>query len=85
MGPTKKYGNKWIVAELIFPNFKLNQSVPISRVYPLIADSSTSRTPIHHQNIAGGINSLSGGPSGSLGTGYKHPYSRVLGFIQDKR
>ena len=62
MAPTKKYGTKWIVAELIFPNFKLNQSVPVSRVYPLVADANTSRTPIHHENIAGlgTMNSLSG-------------------------
>lgn len=85
MAPTKKYGNKWIVAELIFPNFKLNDSVPVSRVYPLIADANTSRTPIHHQNIAGGINSLSGVSSGTLGTGYQHPYSKVLGYIKGRR
>tara|TARA_B100000287_G_scaffold375025_1_gene375215 strand:+ start:774 stop:1508 length:735 start_codon:yes stop_codon:yes gene_type:complete len=85
MAPTKKYGNKWIVAELIFPNFKLNQSVPVSKVYPLIADANTARSPIHHQNIAGGINSLSGVSSGNLGTGYQHPYSKVLGFIKGRR
>ncbi len=86
MAPTKKYGTKWIVAELIFPNFKLNQSVPVSRVYPLVADSNTSRTPIHYENIAGlgTINSLSGTGSGTLGTGYQHPFSRLLGVIRKR-
>ena len=83
MAPTKKYKGKWIVAELIFPEFKLNQSVPVSKVFPLVADANTARSPIHHENIAGlgGMNSLSGTPSHTLGTGYQHPYSRVFGAI----
>ena len=81
MAPTKEYGNKWIVAELIFPNFKLNQSVPVSRVYPLIADPASKRMPIHHTSISG-VDSLSGTFSGATGTKYSHPYSRVLGAIR---
>jgi hypothetical protein len=78
MAPTKQYGSKWIVAELIFPNFKLNQSVKVSKVYPLIADLNTTRLPIHRQQIAGGMNSLGSVPSAKSGTGYQHPYSRML-------
>jgi hypothetical protein len=78
MAPTKQYGSKWIVAELIFPNFKLNQSVKVSKVYPLIADPNTTRLPIHRQQIAGGMNSLGSVPSAKSGTGYQHPYSRML-------
>lgn len=81
MAPTRQYGNKWIVAELIFPNFKLNQSVPVSKVYPLIADPNTTRDPIHRQQIAGGINSLSGAPSGGMSGGYTHPLVRALNGI----
>ena len=78
MAPTKQYGSKWIVAELIFPNFKLNQSAKVSKVYPLIADPNTTRLPIHRQQIAGGMNSLGSVPSAKSGTGYQHPYSRML-------
>tara|TARA_Y100001972_G_scaffold128958_1_gene193006 strand:+ start:4543 stop:5226 length:684 start_codon:yes stop_codon:yes gene_type:complete len=81
MAPTKKYGNKWIVAELIFPNFKLNESVPVSSVYPLIADANTTRAPIHRQQIAG-MNSLGSVPSAKQLSGYQHPYSRMLGAIR---
>lgn len=82
MGPTREYGSKWIVAELIFPNFKLNQSVKVSKVYPLIADPSTTRLPIHRQQIAGGMNSLGSIPSAKSGTGYQHPYSRMLNGLR---
>jgi len=82
MAPTREYGNKWIVAELIFPNFKLNQSVPVSKVYPLIADPSTTRIPIHRNQIAGGMNSLGSVSSANLGSGYQHPFSRMLGALR---
>jgi hypothetical protein len=82
MAPTRQYGNKWIVAELIFPNFKLNQSVPVSKVYPLIADPNTTRDPIHRTQIAGGMSSLGSGPSANLGSGYQHPYTRLLNNIR---
>ena len=82
MAPTKQYGSKWIVAELIFPNFKLNQSVKVSKVYPLIADPNTTRLPIHRQQIAGGMNSLGSVPSAKSGTGYEHPYSRMLNGLR---
>ena len=82
MAPTKQYGSKWIVAELIFPNFKLNQSVKVSKVYPLIADPNTTRLPIHRQQIAGGMNTLGSVPSAKSGTGYEHPYSRMLNGLR---
>jgi hypothetical protein len=83
MGPSKEFGNKWIVAELIFPNFKLNESVPISKIYPLIADPATMRLPIHRTQIAG-VNSLESTLSGAIGTKYQHPYSKVLGAISGR-
>jgi len=63
--PTKEFGSKWIPCELIFPSFKLGQSVKISSVYPLIADPGSTRVPVMKRQIAG----LSGVPTHSFGSG----------------
>ena len=72
--PTREFGNKWIPCELIFPTFKLGESVKVSNVYPLVADPSTSRLPIMKTSIRG----LGVGPL----QGYAHPYTRWLGFLR---
>jgi hypothetical protein len=61
--PTKEFGTRWIPCELIFPTFKLGESVKVSSVYPLVADPGTSRVPVMKQQIAG----LSGRPTNSFG------------------
>ena len=61
--PTKEFGTRWIPCELIFPTFKIGESVKVSSVYPLVADPGTSRVPIMKQQIAG----LSGRPTNSFG------------------
>ncbi len=70
---TKQFGNNWIPIELIYPTFKLGESVPISRVYPLMANAKTIRAPIIKNSIRG-ISGL-----GGLGAGLNnHPYTRML-------
>ena len=61
--PTKEFGTKWIPCELIFPTFKIGESVKVSSVYPLVADPGTTRVPVMKQQIAG----LSGRPTNSFG------------------
>jgi len=64
--PTKQFGNSWIPIELIYPQFKLGQSVPISRVYPLMAHADTVRAPITTKMISGIKGLLGAHPIGSL-------------------
>ncbi len=63
LSPTKEFGTKWIPCELIFPTFKIGESVKVSSVYPLVADPGTTRVPVMKQQIAG----LSGRPTNSFG------------------
>lgn len=57
--PSKKFGNSWIPCELIYPEFKIGESVPISKVYPLMANAQTIRAPIMKRAISG-IKNLAG-------------------------
>jgi len=52
-GPTKEFGRNWIPIELIYPQFKLGESVPISRVYPIMANAKTIRAPIMKKTLNG--------------------------------
>ena len=67
--PTKEFGDSWIPIELIYPQFKLGESVPISRVYPLMANVETARSPIMRKAI-----------SGLKGIFGSHPVGRLAGF-----
>jgi len=51
--PTKQFGNSWIPIELIYPQFQIGESVPISRVYPLMANVETARSPVMRKAISG--------------------------------
>ena len=82
MAPTRQYGNKWIVAELIFPQL---QTKPVStgeQSIPTYCRPQYYQIPIHRNQIAGGMNSLGSVPSANLGSGYQHPFSRMLGAIR---
>ena len=50
---TREFGENWIPVELIYPEFELGQSVPISRVYPLMADAQSIRAPVTRNTISG--------------------------------
>lgn len=64
--PTREFGNSWIPIELIYPQFKIGESVPISQVYPLMANVETARSPIMRKAISG-IKGLAGfHPLGNL-------------------
>jgi len=52
-GPSKEFGRNWIPIELIYPQFKLGESVPVSRVYPLMANAKTLRAPIMKKSLQG--------------------------------
>lgn len=67
--PTKEFGDSWIPIELIYPQFKIGESVPISTVYPLMANVETSRAPIMRKAISG-IKGLAG----------FHPLAHLAGF-----
>lgn len=89
--PTKEFGTRWIPCELIFPTFKIGESVKVSSVYPLVADPGTSRVPIMKQQIAGlsGRPTNSFGRSASPGLGALTPrpivWARNLGWLGGKR
>ena len=51
--PTREFGTNWIPIELIYPQFQLGESVPISRVYPLMANLDGDREPIMRKAISG--------------------------------
>ena len=72
--PTKEFGNSWIPIELIYPQFKLGESVPISRVYPLMAHADTVRAPVTSKIISG-IKSLMGA----------HPVGQIAGIGNAKK
>ena len=71
---TREFGNKWIPCELIFPTFKIGESVKISKVYPLVADPSTARTPVMKKAIAG----LAGFSGKQPTSKYQIPVVRML-------
>ena len=66
--PTKEFGSNWIPMELIYPEFRLGQSVKVSKVYPLMANTNTIRSPVANKAISG-LGALLG----------KHPYAEMLG------
>lgn len=68
--PTKEFGSNWIPIELIYPDFQIGESVPISKVYPLMAGGPTANSPITRKTISG---------IGGLGSILnKHPLARAL-------
>lgn len=74
--PTKEFGNRWIPIELIYPQFQIGESVPISRIYPLMANVETARAPIMRKAISG-LKGLMG----------YHPVGRLagLGHVDDHK
>ena len=66
--PTKEFGRNWIPIELIYPEFRLGQSVKVSKVYPLMANANTGRSPIANKAISG-FGALLG----------HHPFAEMLG------
>jgi len=52
-GPSKEFGRNWIPIELIYPEFQLGESVPISKVYPLMANAKAIRAPVMMKSIRG--------------------------------
>ena len=52
-GPSKEFGRNWIPIELIYPEFRLGESVPITKVYPLMANAEAIRAPIMKKSIRG--------------------------------
>jgi hypothetical protein len=82
--PTREFGNKWIPAELIFPQFKIGESVKVSKVYPLIADAHTARQPVMMKTVAGlaGAGMGLGQPPNSS---YRLPVVRLLDGLRGLR
>lgn len=81
--PTPQFGNKWIPVELILgTDFDLGKSVKVSQVYPLTANSESTRTPLFMQKFAGiaGIGNTRNNPNG-----YTHPVARMLGAIRRRK
>jgi hypothetical protein len=72
--PTRQFKGNWIPIELIYPQFKLGESVPISRIYPLMAEVGIDRTPIMRKSI-NGIKRLMG----------RHPVGSILGIGSAKK
>ena len=72
--PTKQFGNDWIPIELIYPQFKLGESVPISKVFPLMAHVDTIRAPVGSKIISG--------LKGLLGA---HPIGQIAGIGRGPR
>lgn len=50
---TKEFGNDWIPIELIYPDFEMGQSVPVSKIYPLMAEARNIKAPLAKQAISG--------------------------------
>ena len=63
-------------------DFDLGKSVKVSQVYPLTANSESTRTPLFMQKFAGiaGI-----GNSGNNQNGYTHPVARMFGAIRGRK
>jgi len=75
--PSREFGDKWIPVELIYPEFELGQSVPVSRVYPLMAEAKHFDGPVAKRSIRGldGIGALIS----------KHPFGRSLSGVRRKK
>tara|TARA_Y100001973_G_C5207660_1_gene342820 strand:- start:7720 stop:8481 length:762 start_codon:yes stop_codon:yes gene_type:complete len=82
--PTPQFGNKWIPCELIFTDFDLGQSVKVSQVYPLTADSNSTRIPVMMQKLAG-LAGIGNNEHTHSNVGYVHPAARLLGIMRGKR
>ena len=67
--PTRQFGDNWIPIELIYPQFKLGESVPMSKVYPLMANVDTGRASVTSKIISG-IKGLMGA----------HPIGQIAGI-----
>jgi hypothetical protein len=67
--PTRQFKNDWIPIELIYPQFRLGESVPISKVYPLMAHVDNIRAPVTSKIISG-IKGLMGA----------HPIGQIAGI-----
>ena len=88
--PTREFGTNWIPCELIFPTFKLGESVKVTKVIPLIADPNTKRIPVMMQNVNGlggftakraGVSNFGGALAGFTQSGngpYQLPIVRAL-------
>lgn len=75
--PSREFGDKWIPVELIYPEFELGQSVPVSRVYPLMAEAKHFDGPVAKRSIRG-INGI-----GALIS--KHPFGKSLSGVRRKK
>jgi hypothetical protein len=75
--PSREFGDKWIPVELIYPEFELGQSVPVSRVYPLMAEAKHFDGPVAKRSIRGvdGIGALIS----------KHPFGKSLSGVRSKK
>lgn len=75
--PSQEFGDKWIPVELIYPEFELGQSVPVSRVYPLMAEAKHFDGPVAKRSIRGvdGIGALIS----------KHPFGKSLSGVRRKK
>jgi hypothetical protein len=75
--PSREFGDKWIPVELIYPEFELGQSVPVSRVYPLMAEAKHFDGPVAKRSIRGvdGIGALIS----------KHPFGKSLSGVRRKK
>jgi hypothetical protein len=72
--PTRQFNNDWIPIELIYPQFRLGESVPISKVYPLMAHVDNIRAPVTSKIISG-IKGLMGA----------HPVGQIAGIGNAKK
>ena len=75
--PSREFGDSWIPVELIYPEFELGQSVPVSRVYPLMAEAKHFDGPVVKRSIRGldGIGALIS----------KHPFGKSLSGVRRKK
>ena len=75
--PSREFGDNWIPVELIYPEFELGQSVPVSRVYPLMAEAKHFDGPVAKRSIRGldGIGALIS----------KHPFGKSLSGVRRKK
>jgi len=64
--PTRQFGDNWIPIELIYPQFKLGESVPMSKVYPLMANVDTGRASVTSKIISGVKGLMGAHPIGQI-------------------
>lgn len=70
---SNEFGDNWIPVELIYPEFQLGQSVPVTKVYPLMADAKSIRAPVGRNTI-----------SGIGGLISKHPFAKGVNRLRRK-